>query len=136
MLPLALALGAGSELLQPLAIAVIGGLTMALGLSLIVTPTVYMRCCEGAFGTATKGAVGNLFSLQRSEMFITLNSPKDLAPSGAKPNGGTIADVGKGDCALLQGLGVKIRTGSYKHLAPSCPLSGEATDRSSVALLV
>lgn len=41
MLPLALALGSGSELLQPLAIAVIGGLTMALGLSLVVTPTVY-----------------------------------------------------------------------------------------------
>jgi len=41
MLPLALALGSGSELLQPLAIAVIGGLTMALALSLIVTPTVY-----------------------------------------------------------------------------------------------
>ena len=41
MLPLALAFGAGSELLQPLAIAVIGGLTIALLLSLIVTPTVY-----------------------------------------------------------------------------------------------
>ncbi|HET6977086.1 MAG TPA: efflux RND transporter permease subunit [Pyrinomonadaceae bacterium] len=41
MLPLALAIGAGAELLQPLAIGVIGGLTMALGLSLIVTPTVY-----------------------------------------------------------------------------------------------
>ena len=41
MLPLALAIGAGSELLQPLAIAVIGGLTVALGLSLVVTPTVY-----------------------------------------------------------------------------------------------
>lgn len=41
MLPLALAIGAGSELLQPLAIAVIGGLTIALGLSLIVTPSVY-----------------------------------------------------------------------------------------------
>ena len=41
MLPLALAIGAGSELLQPLAIAVIGGLTMALALSLVVTPTVY-----------------------------------------------------------------------------------------------
>src|SRR5205807_4064891 len=41
MLPLALALGAGAQLLQPLAIAVIGGLTMALLLSLIVTPTVY-----------------------------------------------------------------------------------------------
>jgi multidrug efflux pump subunit AcrB len=41
MLPLALALGAGAEMLRPLAIAVIGGLTMALLLSLIVTPAVY-----------------------------------------------------------------------------------------------
>jgi len=41
MLPLALAIGAGSGLLQPLAIAVIGGLTMALALSLIITPSVY-----------------------------------------------------------------------------------------------
>ena len=41
MLPLALALGSGAELLQPLAIAVIGGLAFALLLSLIVTPTVY-----------------------------------------------------------------------------------------------
>jgi len=41
MLPLALALGSGAELLQPLAIAVIGGLTVALLLSLVVTPTVY-----------------------------------------------------------------------------------------------
>jgi len=41
MLPLALAFGAGSELLQPLAVGVIGGLTMALLLSLVVTPTVY-----------------------------------------------------------------------------------------------
>ncbi len=41
MLPLALALGAGAQLLQPLALAVIGGLTVALLLSLIVTPTVY-----------------------------------------------------------------------------------------------
>ena len=41
MLPLALALGSGAELLQPLAIAVIGGLLFALILSLIVTPTIY-----------------------------------------------------------------------------------------------
>jgi multidrug efflux pump subunit AcrB len=41
MLPLALALGSGAELLQPLAIAVIGGLAVALMLSLVVTPTVY-----------------------------------------------------------------------------------------------
>ncbi len=41
MLPLALALGAGSQMLQPLAIAVIGGLTISLLLSLVVTPAVY-----------------------------------------------------------------------------------------------
>jgi hydrophobe/amphiphile efflux-1 (HAE1) family protein len=41
MLPLALALGSGAQMLQPLAIAVIGGLMIALLLSLIITPTVY-----------------------------------------------------------------------------------------------
>jgi multidrug efflux pump subunit AcrB len=41
MVPLALALGSGAQLLQPLAIAVIGGLTVALLLSLVLTPTVY-----------------------------------------------------------------------------------------------
>jgi CzcA family heavy metal efflux pump len=41
MLPLAFALGAGSQMLQPLAIAVIGGLTISMVLSLVVTPVVY-----------------------------------------------------------------------------------------------
>jgi multidrug efflux pump subunit AcrB len=41
MLPLALALGQGAEMLQALAIAVIGGLMVALLLSLVVTPAVY-----------------------------------------------------------------------------------------------
>jgi multidrug efflux pump subunit AcrB len=43
MLPLALALGSGSEMLQPLAISVIGGLLISLVLSLLVTPVVYFR---------------------------------------------------------------------------------------------
>jgi multidrug efflux pump subunit AcrB len=43
MLPLAFALGAGSQMLQPLAIAVIGGLIISMLLSLIVTPVVYFR---------------------------------------------------------------------------------------------
>jgi multidrug efflux pump subunit AcrB len=43
MFPLALALGAGSQMLQPLAIAVIGGLTLSIVLSLVVTPVVYYR---------------------------------------------------------------------------------------------
>jgi len=41
MIPLALALGAGSQMLQPLAIAVIGGLSISIVLSLVVTPVVY-----------------------------------------------------------------------------------------------
>ncbi|MEG9430703.1 efflux RND transporter permease subunit [Terriglobus sp. ADX1] len=41
MLPLAFAIGAGSQMLQPLAIAVIGGLVISMLLSLIVTPVVY-----------------------------------------------------------------------------------------------
>ncbi len=41
MLPLAFALGTGSQMLQPLAIAVIGGLLISMALSLIVTPVVY-----------------------------------------------------------------------------------------------
>jgi multidrug efflux pump subunit AcrB len=41
MLPLALALGAGSQMLQPLAIAVIGGIAISMVLSLIMTPTLY-----------------------------------------------------------------------------------------------
>ena len=41
MLPLALALGAGSQMLQPLAIAVIGGLAISMVLSLVITPAVY-----------------------------------------------------------------------------------------------
>jgi multidrug efflux pump subunit AcrB len=43
MFPLALALGAGSQMLQPLAIAVIGGLSLSIVLSLVVTPVVYYQ---------------------------------------------------------------------------------------------
>ena len=40
-LPLALAIGSGSQMLQPLAIAVIGGILIAIVLSLLVTPVLY-----------------------------------------------------------------------------------------------
>ena len=40
MIPLALAWGAGSQMLQPLAIAVIGGIFASMFLSLVVTPAV------------------------------------------------------------------------------------------------
>ena len=41
MLPLAFAIGAGSQMLQPLAIAVIGGILISMILSLIITPAVH-----------------------------------------------------------------------------------------------
>jgi CzcA family heavy metal efflux pump len=41
MIPLSLAIGAGSQMLQPLAIAVIGGIFASMILSLIVTPAVH-----------------------------------------------------------------------------------------------
>jgi CzcA family heavy metal efflux pump len=40
MVPLALAIGAGSQMLQPLAIAVIGGIIASMVLSLVITPAV------------------------------------------------------------------------------------------------
>ncbi|HSG82288.1 MAG TPA: efflux RND transporter permease subunit, partial [Gemmatimonadota bacterium] len=42
MLPLAIGIGEGSELMQPLAIAVVGGLTMSTLLTLIVVPCAYL----------------------------------------------------------------------------------------------
>jgi CzcA family heavy metal efflux pump len=47
MFPLALALGAGSQMLQPLAIAVIGGLSLSIVLSLVVTPVIYYQLTSG-----------------------------------------------------------------------------------------
>jgi CzcA family heavy metal efflux pump len=41
MIPLALAWGAGSQMLQPLAIAVIGGIAASMVLSLVITPAVH-----------------------------------------------------------------------------------------------
>jgi CzcA family heavy metal efflux pump len=43
MAPLALAAGSGAQLLQPLAIAVIGGVTVSMVLSLLITPVLYFQ---------------------------------------------------------------------------------------------
>jgi len=56
MLPLALALGQGSQMLQPLAIAVIGGLTISMVLSLVVTPVVYFLLTHRHAGESVESA--------------------------------------------------------------------------------
>ena len=52
MLPLAFAFGSGSEMLKPLAIAVIGGLLSSMVLSLIFTPTIHYYLDRGRNQTA------------------------------------------------------------------------------------
>ncbi|HKW99447.1 MAG TPA: efflux RND transporter permease subunit [Bryobacteraceae bacterium] len=49
MIPLALAWGAGSQMLQPLAIAVIGGILASMVLSLVVTPAVHYYIADRGF---------------------------------------------------------------------------------------
>jgi CzcA family heavy metal efflux pump len=48
MLPLALGLGGGSEMLRPLAIAVIGGLASSMVLSLVFTPAIHYHLGRGS----------------------------------------------------------------------------------------
>src|SRR5271157_4595698 len=51
MFPLALAIGSGSQMLQPLAIAVIGGLLSSIVLSLILTPIIHYYLHRGSAAT-------------------------------------------------------------------------------------
>ena len=58
MLPLALALGAGSQMLQPLAIAVIGGIAVSMVLSLIITPAVHYYLSHNHISATLKESEG------------------------------------------------------------------------------
>jgi multidrug efflux pump subunit AcrB len=51
MMPLALGLGDGSELLQPLALAVVCGLSFALVVSLLLVPVLYFYLARPRVGT-------------------------------------------------------------------------------------
>jgi CzcA family heavy metal efflux pump len=56
MLPLAFAMGAGSQMLKPLAIAVIGGVMISMVLSLIITPAVHLFVTRTALGNSDTAA--------------------------------------------------------------------------------
>jgi multidrug efflux pump subunit AcrB len=58
MLPLSLAIGAGSEMLKPLAIAVIGGILISMVLSLIITPAIEFYLTRKKEATVPAGAPG------------------------------------------------------------------------------
>jgi hydrophobe/amphiphile efflux-1 (HAE1) family protein len=65
MLPLALGIGQGSELMQPLAIAVVGGLSVSMLLTLFVVPSAYLIFNAGA---------------ERLMSFLTGRKPAEQAP--------------------------------------------------------
>jgi multidrug efflux pump subunit AcrB len=56
LLPLALGLGAGSELQRPLALAVIGGLALSTPITLYVVPTLLVAIRGADFTLDTNGA--------------------------------------------------------------------------------
>lgn len=57
MLPLALGIGEGSEMMQPLAIAVVGGLSISMALTLFVVPSAYLifNAAAESLGTFVTG---------------------------------------------------------------------------------
>ncbi|MEM9538525.1 MAG: efflux RND transporter permease subunit [Cyanobacteria bacterium P01_E01_bin.42] len=67
MLPLAVASGAGNEILQPLAIVVLGGLFTSTALTLLVIPALYAR-----FGRWLMPAIGAIATESNSIQSVTL----------------------------------------------------------------
>ncbi|HVS03323.1 MAG TPA: efflux RND transporter permease subunit [Thermoanaerobaculia bacterium] len=72
LMPMALGLGAGAELRAPLAITVIGGLTVATALTLVVIPVVYSLLERRAFAPVAAAADGG-----------AAPAPGELAPAAA-----------------------------------------------------
>lgn len=65
ILPLALGVGSGAQLLQPLAIAVIGGVTVSMVLSLVITPCFSSCCANQESDLQNLLIYGNLISAGR-----------------------------------------------------------------------
>jgi len=64
-----------------------------------------------------RATVEFVFAPEERDVYSYERTPKDLAPPGAKSGTGTFA-LAQNAIALLRSFGVKIRTVSYKHLAP------------------
>ncbi len=66
MVPLAFAIGSGSEILQPLAVAVIGGLVFSTILTLIVVPVVYATLTDAGRRLSPRQAVDETAEIPRA----------------------------------------------------------------------
>jgi len=66
MIPIAMGIGAGSELMQPLAIATVGGLTLSSILTLVVVPCGYL-VLHGIADRVKVFLVGDKRSVEKAE---------------------------------------------------------------------
>jgi len=80
MIPLALGIGQGSELMQPLAIAVVGGMSVSTLLTLFVVPSAYL-----ILNTAAERMLNFLTGRKPSEQPIPADHPR---PAAAGAGGG------------------------------------------------
>src|SRR5204862_3722166 len=72
----------------------------------------------------TSATVEFAFAPEERNVYSYERTPKDLAPLGAKPGGGTFARAGKSDCAPTE-----LRTKERTARLYISPFWGEATDR-------
>jgi hypothetical protein len=89
MLPLALGIGQGSELMQPLAVAVVGGLSVSTLLTLFVVPSAYLILTTGA------DRLGHWLTGRRSRGAIEPRDPSSPAPAPAAPTSRPLAGTSR-----------------------------------------
>jgi len=91
MLPLAIGLGEGSELMRPLAIAVVGGLLVSMFLTLFIVPSLYL--IVNSFSVWLKQT---LTGSDASEMKMQTQAEHGQTTNGNSSRSAIPADTGKG----------------------------------------
>ena len=129
MLPLALALGAGSQMLQPLAIAVIGGLLLSIFLSLIVTPVIYYSLTRPALEIEKLAEPLRLRAADRDFGLLRIIHPELVARFEPRNDLTNVLDVyDKRAVRAPEGLGIKLIDQLFKRAAVRLAFDARSDD--------